>query len=236
MMADTHHARDAGSARRGFIGRVIAGAAGLVAVSSSPRLLGAATVAGSGNSRSVRPGDDWIKALTAPHRTVFDVTAHRNGKPLAQAKNFLDAWRDAFQTPEHEVNLVIGVHGEAAPLVLNDAVWERYTIGQQYEVTDGGTKSAGRRNVFTSAHAAAAGLVTAEQSIEALQRRGVRFIICMNTIANTTKKLAAAGLGSADEIHAAILGGLLPEVITVPAINVALTQLQEHGVRYEKLD
>jgi intracellular sulfur oxidation DsrE/DsrF family protein len=235
MMADTHHAHDAASARRGFIGRIIAGAAGLVAVGSSPRLL-AATTAGSGNSPSTHPGDDWIKALTAPHRTVFDVTAHRNGKPLSQAKNFLDAWRDAFQTPEHDVNLVIGVHGEAAPLVLNDSVWQRYTIGQQYEVTDAGTKSAGIRNVFTSAHAAAAGLVTADQSIEALQRRGVRFIICMNTIANTTKKLAAAGLGSPEEIHAAILAGLLPEVITVPAINVALTQLQEHGVRYEKLD
>jgi hypothetical protein len=58
----------------------------------------------------------------------------------------------------------------------------------------------------------------------------------MNTIANTTKKLAAAGLGSPDEIHAAIMAGLLPGVITVPAINVALAQLQEHGVKYEKVE
>jgi intracellular sulfur oxidation DsrE/DsrF family protein len=236
MMADKHHARDAASARRGFLGRIIAGAAGLVAVGSTPRLLDAATAAGSGGSPFAAPGDDWMKALTAPHRTVFDITAHKNGKPLLQAMNFLNGWRDAFKTPEHDVNLVMGVHGEAAPLLLNDGLWERYKIGQQYEVTDGATKSAAVRNVFTSAHAAAAGLVAPEQSIETLQQRGVRFIICMNTIANTTKKLAAAGLGAPDEIHAAILAGLLPGTITVPAINVALAQLQEHGVKYEKID
>src|SRR5258707_1084069 len=83
------------------------------------------------------------------------------------------------------------------------------TNGQQYEVTDGETKSPALRNVFTSAHAAAATLVTPVQTIEALQQRGARFIICMNTIDNTARKLVAAGLGSYDEIHAAILAGLL---------------------------
>ena len=167
---------------------------------------------------------------------MFDVTAHKNGHPLAQAKNFLDAWRDGFKTPEHDVNLIVGIHGEAAPLVFNDAVWERYTIGKVYEVTDGATKDAAVRNVFVSAHAAAASLVTPEQSIEALQQRGVRFAICMNTIANATKKLAAAGLGSPEAIRADLVAGVLPGVITVPAMNVTLTQLQERGVKYEKLD
>jgi intracellular sulfur oxidation DsrE/DsrF family protein len=215
------------SPRRSFIGRLFAGAA-TMAAGATPRLLGAATAAD--------PGDDWMKALTAPHRTVFDVSTHKNGKPLGHAKNFLDGWRDAFKTPERDVNLVMGIHGEAAPFLFNDALWERYKIGQQYEVTDGETKSPALRNVFTSAHAAAAALVTPAQTIEALQQRGARFIICMNTIDNTSRKLAAASLGSYDEIHAAILAGLLPGVITVPAITVALTQLQEHGVKYEKVE
>ncbi len=235
-MADQTHVRDTVSARRGFIGRLLAGTASLVAVAVTTPVLEAATTVGSGGPRPAAPGDDWMKALTAPHRTVFDVTGHKNGKPLTQAKNFLDAWRDAFKIPEHDVNLVIGIHGEAAPLVLNDALWERYTIGQRYQVTDGETKGAATRNVFVSTHAAAAGLVTPEQSVEALQQRGVQFVICMNTIANTTKKLAADGLGAPDQIHAALLAGLLPGVITVPAMNVALTQLQERGVKYEKLD
>ncbi|MGH9886386.1 MAG: hypothetical protein ACREBE_12705 [bacterium] len=225
-MAKKHQADESAFARRGFIGRIIAGTAGLLAVGPTTRLLGAETLA---------QGDDWMKALTAPHRTVFDLSAHRNGKPLGQLKNHLDAWRDAFKTPERDVNIVVGVHGDAAPFVLTDALWARYKIGQQYEVTDGATKSPATHNVFTSAHAAAAGLVTAEQSVESLQKRGVRFIVCMNTIANMTKKLVADGMGTYEEVHAAIMGGLLPGVLTVPAMNVALTQLQERGVKYQKL-
>lgn len=182
-----------------------------------------------------KPGDDWMRALTGKHRTVFDVAAHKNGKPLAQAKNYLDAWRDAFHVAERDVNLVIGVHGEGIPFVLTDALWSRFRIGEQYEVTDAATKAAAIRNVFSEASVVPGGPVTREQSVDALQRRGVRFLICMNTIAGATRKLAAAGLGTADEIHAALLAGLLPGVITVPAMVVALTQLQERGLKYTKI-
>jgi hypothetical protein len=57
----------------------------------------------------------------------------------------------------------------------------------------------------------------------------------MNTVAGATKKLAAAGLGTADEIRPAILAGLLPGVVVVPAMVVTLTQLQERGVKYTKI-
>ena len=173
--------------------------------------------------------------LTAPHRTVFDTAAHKNGKPLAQAKNFLDAWRDAFKVSEKDINLVVGVHGEGIPFVMNDALWTRFKIGEQYEVTDGGTKAPATLNCFTMSHATSAGLVTPDQTVEALQKRGVRFLICNNTIAGATRKLAAAGLGTAEEIKPAIIAGLLPGVIIVPAMVVALTQLQERGLRYTKI-
>ena len=176
-----------------------------------------------------------MEELKGKHRTVFDMSAHRNGKPLSQAKNYLDAWRDAFTVPERDLNLVMAVHGDAIPFVLNDSLWARYKLGEQYEVVDGGTKSAGVRNVFSAPNAAAGGLVTPEQSVEGLQKRGVRFIVCMNTVASATKKLTAAGLGGAEEIRAALLGGFLPGIVTVPAMVVALTQLQERGVRYVKI-
>jgi intracellular sulfur oxidation DsrE/DsrF family protein len=217
-------------ARRGFLGRLISGTAALTLFGAAPKKL----LANEAHD-SAGPGDDWMKELTGKHRTVFDYSAHKNGKPLTQAKNYLDGWRDAFQVPEHDLNLVIGVHGDAIPVVLTDSLWSRYKIGEQYEVTDAGTKMPGVRNVFITANATAAGLVTPEQSVEGLQKRGVRFLVCMNTIAGATKKLSGAGLGSADEIRAAITGGLLPGVIVVPAMVVALTQLQERGVHYIKI-
>ena len=224
-----------GTARRGFIGRMLGGAAALVATGSTARLLGAEAVTGSRVPGLDAAPDSWMDELTAKHRTVFDTAAHKNGKPLGQAKNFLDAWRDAFKVPDKEVNLVMGIHGEGIPMVLTDALWARFKIGEQYEVMDGGTKAAATANVFTSGHAASGGLVSPEQSVEALQKRGVRFAVCMNTITGAAKKLAAAGLGTAEEIRPALVAGLLPGVIVVPAMVVTLTQLQERGVKYTKL-
>lgn len=215
--------------RRGFIGRMLAGAIGLMAAASAgaPQPLEAAVAR--------RDDDDWMSALTGKHRTVFDLGGHKNGKPLAQSKNYLDAWRDAFHVPESEVNLVIGVHGDAVPMVLGDALWARYRLGEQYDVKDAATKAPATRNVFTAAHLVPNGPVTAEQTIEALQKRGVRFTVCMNAIGAVAKTLSSAGFGAAPEIRAALLGDLLPGVITVPAMVVALTQLQERGVKYTKL-
>ncbi len=218
--------RPQGVARRGFIGRLVAGTAGLFAVGPATQALGA---------RTAMQGEDWMKALTAPHRTVFDTAAHKNGKPLTQLKNHLDAWRDAFKTPERDVNIVVGIHGDAPSFLLTDALWERFKIGKQYDITDGATKAYAVRNVFTAAHAATGGLVNNEQTIEALQQRGVRFTICMNTIAGMTKLLVANEMGASDEIRTAIMNGLLPGVRIVPAMNVMLTQLQELGVKYQKL-
>ena len=218
------------TARRNFLGRLLGGATALTLFGAPHR--GAAEEVAVGQPQ---PGDDWMRELTAPHRVAFDWWAHKNGKPLSQGKNYLDAWRDAFKTTEHEVDLVFGIHGDAIPVVLADALWSRYRIGEQYEVTDGGTKLPAIRNVFTAAHAAAGGLVAPEESVEALQKRGAKFAVCRNTVAGATKKLAAAGFGAPDEVRAAIVSGLLPGVILVPAMLVTLTQLQERGVRYLKV-
>jgi intracellular sulfur oxidation DsrE/DsrF family protein len=221
--------------RRDVLARLATGAAAVAAGLASPRLLAAAAPDVPPSNVLRGPDDDWMRALTGKHRTVFDLSAHKNGKPLGQAKNFLDAWRDAFHVPDREVNLVIGVHGEGIPIVLTDAVWSRYKIGELYKVTDVATKAPAVRNVFAEGNVVPDGPVTREQSVEALQRRGVRFLICMNTIAAATRKLAAAGLGPSEEIRSALLGGLLPGVITVPAMVVTFTQLQERGLKYTKI-
>lgn len=219
--------------RRRFLGRLAGGVAGLAALGASPeRLMGAVSRAPVDRAQF---DDDWMDELNAKHRTVFDMSAHKNGKPLGQAMNYLDAWRDAFKVPERDVNLVIGIHGEGLPAVLTDATWARFKIGEQYELMDAGMKAPAVRNVFSTANAAAGGLITPDQAVENLQKRGVRFLICMNTIAGATRKLSAAGLGSPAEIRPALISGLLPGVIAVPSMVVTLTQLQERGLRYVKI-
>jgi intracellular sulfur oxidation DsrE/DsrF family protein len=176
---------------------------------------------------------DWMASLTAKHRMAFDIATHKDGKPLSQARNVLDAWRDAFHVGESDVNLVLCVHAEGIPIVLTDPLWERFKIADQYAVAPP-LEPRPEKNVFLSANAASAGLVTAGETVEALQRRGVRVAVCMNTIAGATKKLSAAGFGAPDTVRDAIIKGIVPGVIIVPAMFVTLAQLQERGIAYIK--
>jgi intracellular sulfur oxidation DsrE/DsrF family protein len=218
----------ASTPRRGFLRGLAAGAAMLGGGMSVPSLLHAAPPSHSQDG-------DWMRALTGKHRTVFDTAVHRNGRPLLQAKNFLDAWRDAFRVAESDVNLVLGVQAEATPLLLSDSLWSRFRIGELFDVIDPATKAPATKNLFTMANVATPGLIPAEQSIEALQKRGVRFLMCLNTLGGLAARLSAAGQGPAPDVRAALVGGLLPGVITVPAMVVALAQLQERGLTYYKI-
>src|SRR5262249_16880536 len=102
--------------RRGFIAR---------AAAMSSMVAGLAR-------QSPSQSDDWMANLNGKHRTAVDIATHRDGKPLSQARNVLDAWRDAFHVADNEVNLVLCVHGEGIPIVLTDALWERFKIADQY--------------------------------------------------------------------------------------------------------
>jgi intracellular sulfur oxidation DsrE/DsrF family protein len=223
-----HDSMRAPTARRGFLRRLAGSAAMLGGVVGVPRLLHAAPA-------SPAQDDDWMRALTGKHRTVFDAATHGNGWPLHQAKNFLDAWRDAFHVADAEVNLVIGVQASATPLLLSDALWSRFHIGERFNVVDPATKAPATKNLFTAANVTTAGVMTPDKSVESLQKRGVRFVMCLNTLGGLAGQLSAAGLGTTAEVRTALVDGLLPGVIRVPAMVVALAQLQERGLTYYKV-
>lgn len=212
--------------RRGFLGRLALLATPFVAAHPST-VLGGFPARPAGGPQPA----DWLERLTGKHRTVFDVEAHRNGNALAQAASFLDAWRDAG-VPDGEVNLVMGVRGSGLPLVLRDDLWTKFPIGSQYAITDPRTKQPADRNLFIDANVRPGGPVSAGQTVEALQKRGAVFLACMNTIKGASRRLAAAGLGSPDEIGARLRDGVLPGVIVVPAMVVAFTLMQERGISY----
>lgn len=225
--------------RRGFLERLTALSAVIATLGAggTPARAGAqGRGPGSGDPRTgsqpVPPDETWLRKLTGRHRTVLDVEAHRNGHALAQARSFLDAYAQAYGVPPREVNLVLGVRGSGLPLVLADGPWARYRLGEQYSITDPASGAAAIRNPFVTANVHASGPVAREQTVDALQRQGVLVLLCNNTVSGAARRLAAAGLGSADAIRRDILDGVLPGVVLVPAMVIAFSRLQEQGVSY----
>ncbi len=211
------------SPRRRFLARLSAAA---VAFS------GLHAVAQPAVAHAAEPEEAWLRALTGKHKTAFDVETHKNGTALTQAKNLLDAWKTEYRLEPPTVNLVLAVRGTGIPIVLNDALWAKYKLGEQYGINDPATKAPALRNPFIAANVQPQGLVSAEQTVEFLQGRGVKFLACRNTIAGATRKLVAAGMGNATDVRAALEGGVLPGVTIVPAMVLAFTQMHERGVAY----
>lgn len=210
--------------RRSFLGRL---AALTSPVASVPLL------AASPSSAVPEPWQTpWLESLTGKHRTTFDVEAHKNGAALVQAANFLDTWRDEFDVPEREVNLVMGVRGTGMPIALRDEVWATLRLGEHYGILDPATGSPAVRNIFLARNLHPKAPVASGQTVEALQRRGVLFLLCRSTIRGAVRRLSAAGMGTTEEVHSSVMNGILPGVITVPGMVIAFTQMQERGVAY----
>lgn len=213
--------------RRTFLGRLAVLTAPLagVGLSALARPTGAA-------AQSTPLDESWLRRLTGKHRTMFDLEKHRNGHALTQAAAMLDVWRRDYRLEPPQVNIVLATRGTGIPIVLTDALWARYRLGEQYEIAKPGTKEAYEANPFSAQNVRPGGPVTEDQTVEALQRRGALFLACRNTIAAASKRLSAAGFGTPEEVQRTIEGGLLPGVVLVPAMLIAVTLMHEKGVSY----
>lgn len=216
--------------RRSFLSRLSAAAAGLLTA-------GVATGAGTAAAQhaSARPGrtlppESWLERLDGRHGQIFDAPSLGGGKALQQVRNYLDAYRDAYGLESDAIDAVIGAHGSAVPLVFQDSVWERFGLGERFDVQDPRTGAPARRNVF--ARREDGGVVPPDVSIEALQQRGVIFLLCNNSLKRLTATLSQAGFGAQEAVRAELTEGLLPGVEVVPAMVVALNLAQERGLSY----
>ena len=173
--------------------------------------------------------NSWLEQLSARHKQIFDISRYQDGGGLFYAKNFFNAHRDAYGTVYPDVQAVLGIHGNAYPLVFSDPVWAKYGFGKPEKIKDPRTGRWARRNIFWQTRE---GEWMHEYSVNALQGRGGKFIFCNNVLRFLTQTLAKEAGVSYETTRAELVGGLLPGVTVVPAMVVALGLAQEHGCAY----
>lgn len=207
--------------RRRFLTQVAAAAASVASFSS---LAAFSAGAQAGSDKDVMRADDdsWMKPLKGKHRQFFHAIRPEIA-PMLMASNFLDAYRDVYGAKPEHVNAVIGFHAAALAFGFNDTLWSKYEMGKVADVSDPTTKAHALRNVFATG---------GNLAIDALQKRGVVFLMC-----NTALKLRARSMATAmnvdyDTLFAELSAGVLPGVIRVPALVVAINRAQEMGFTY----
>lgn len=206
--------------RRGFIGTAVTGILGMFPAASAMA------------QGTPSPHDAWLKDLNGKHRQFFDVGRIDEGTPLRRVHNFLATYATSYGVAESDVNAVFGAHGAAIGFLVGDDGWARFRLGQMYGVSDPATKQPATRNVFARSDALPAGL-SPDASVTRLRERGVRLLVCNNTLTALAARLTAGGHGGT--VHEALIASLLPGVIIVPAMLIAGNRAQEAGLTYALL-
>lgn len=213
--------------RRGFLGRAAAAA---LAVAAGPRLFGSTpSLAAQGQARNP---DAWLDRLNAPHRAIYDMPNFEGGLPLVHMLNHMNTYNTAYGVQDSGINLVGTFYGNTTLVAANDAMWAKYRIGELLDQKDPAGAHWTRNPWRSSVHAL--GMEIAPAGIEAMQRRGVTFIVCNNALGFFFGVVAQARSADRAAVEADIRANLLPGVTVVPAMVIALEKAQAKGLSYKR--
>lgn len=218
--------------RRGFLGRVAAAAAGAAAAGFLPRRLIAEPAASA-------PDESWLKNLKGKHRQFFDMPQPAGGLPMIHVRNYINTYETAYGLKHPDVSAVAGLYFMTVPLAFTDAMWEKYALGKAANVTDSSTNAPAVRNVFWAPRAGQGTLdvagpvpLPADTAMEALQKRGVTYILCNNAFNFWMGTIGRATNQKPEDVRKEFEANMVPGVTVVPAMVIAINKAQDAGVTY----
>jgi hypothetical protein len=204
--------------RRSFVGGLAAGATAL--------LFGRWSDAGA--EVAALPDEAWLKRIKGKHRQVVDCTTANDGFGVAFGLNFIDTTKQALTLADSDFTSVVSYRHMAMPLMLNDAMWSKYKIGEVLGITDPSTKAPATRNMFRDSILARPGM-TYEQ---VMTTRPVIMTACALALSVISGMAAPKAGVSPDQAKADWTANLLPGVNLVPSGVYALNRAQQTGCTY----
>jgi hypothetical protein len=172
----------------------------------------------------------WLDSFKGKHKQLYDLMWHTlRPNTLNPPTFYFDVHRDVSGLEYPDVNVVIGVNTSFA-INASDALWEKYGLGERFDVKDPSTGKPALRNVYLGT-----GKGDTRSSIRGLQARGAVFIQCNVALGGAISSLAREFGTPVPEVDAEVRAGLNPGVRIVPALTWAVGMLQERGFKYEKL-
>lgn len=183
------------------------------------------------DARAVEPAVDWLAALDAPNRMLFDAPSADGGIPLVHALNYLNSW-NAAGVDDAAIDAVVTLYGATTFHGLEDAMWAKYGLGEFVGETDA-SGAASERNPWR-VDPVVEGATLPPASIEALSDRGATFVLCNNALTWFAGIVAEARGFEAEAVYADLKAHILPDVTLVPAMVVAIDRAQQAGLSYHR--
>lgn len=181
---------------------------------------------------SAQKKDDWLAPLKGQHRQLFDASAPGGGIPLVHVLNYYDTYNSAFGVKDKDINAVLTFYGTTTFHGLNDAMWEKYKLGEVVNEKDASGKGHTVNPWRTSP--TIIGKPFPQASIESLQKRGATFILCNNALTIFAGIVAEAQKLDPKVVYEDMKANILPGVKLVPAMVIAIEQAQKAGLTYHR--
>jgi len=180
----------------------------------------------------------WLGPLAkATDRAVFDWPSL--GDPadpfvLEIAERYLDNCATAYGSRKFDARVVLNIRTQAVAAALNDAMWERYSLGTEYKTTDPVSKEVSVRNPFW--HRAPDPLPgTTLPSLADLVQRGSIILVCDFALGHLSKRLAERLKRDEKEVHSDLLKGFVPGAFAVPSGIFGLARAQNAGCAFIRM-
>jgi len=174
----------------------------------------------------------WLDRFKGQHKQLFDAGTFDLSidTPLRVPMNYLDGLRDAYRVEPPAVDVAIGVSRLAFLVNASDALWQKYRLGERWNVNDPATGKPATRNVFLGQAAGAD-----PDTVRGLQARGALFWQCNFALGAVAFTLARASGTPIDDVRAELAAGLNPGVVLVATHAMAVGIVQQRGFTYMKL-
>jgi hypothetical protein len=117
---------------------------------------------------------------------------------------------------------------------MTDALWEQYSLGNEYNAKDPATKQPATQNPFWHRAPSPAPGITLP-SIADLVDRGAIILVCDFAMGHLSRRLAAKSGRAADEVHADLRKGLIRSAYAVPSGIFGLARAQNAGCAYIRI-
>lgn len=166
-----------------------------------------------------------ILAKPAKHKQCFGATKIAHGNVMDAMGNTMNAYEQYVGEPAGSVQTVaVLYHGASIALAMTDSLWNdvllptvKHAPGEiRAQFTDA---KPGKGNPYLS-------------DVAAVVKRGASFFVCHNAIVGFTGIVADAIKEPREKVHAAILAGIVPGALVVPAGVMAINACQEAKFTY----
>jgi intracellular sulfur oxidation DsrE/DsrF family protein len=214
--------------RRGFLGRVAAGAAaiGLGSVVSPVAAVAEST------SAADPAFEAWLNKITGKHKSMYDSPEVNDGFCFIWARVWLNTCNATYGTTDADNSAAIVLRHFSMPLACQDSVWAKYKLGDLAKLNDPKTSASSLRNPFYKM--AAADQMLPGYGIDELIAKGVLVGVC-NVALTVFSGMIASKMGggmTGDAVKADLVANLVPGVVVVPSGVLAVNRTQEKGCTY----